>query len=117
MAKWGRPGKPNPTKDELARRTASRERYRGLSKADRKEQWIDGRDKDRVRADDKQRKANPSPSESKKRAARAKVRAAGKGGKCQVCGEAGQAHHGNYSKPLQVEYLCSQHHAGRHSGA
>lgn len=30
------------------------------------------------------------------------------------CGERGQAHHPDYDKPLQVEWLCSTHHAELH---
>lgn len=30
------------------------------------------------------------------------------------CGEAGQAHHPNYSKPLEVVWLCQKHHSEEH---
>jgi hypothetical protein len=34
---------------------------------------------------------------------------------CQVCGEMRvQAHHEDYSKPLDVMWLCTKHHAERH---
>lgn len=34
---------------------------------------------------------------------------------CEVCGSAkAQAHHGDYSKPLDVRWLCSTHHAEWH---
>ncbi len=34
---------------------------------------------------------------------------------CQVCGkEKAQGHHEDYSKPLDVVWLCSRHHADRH---
>ena len=33
---------------------------------------------------------------------------------CKVCGAKGQAHHHDYSKPLEVEWLCSVHHGREH---
>lgn len=34
---------------------------------------------------------------------------------CEVCGESvAQAHHDDYSKPLDVRWLCAQHHADIH---
>lgn len=29
---------------------------------------------------------------------------------CEVCGRKAQAHHEDYSKPLDVRWLCFQHH-------
>lgn len=34
-------------------------------------------------------------------------------GRCW-CGEIGQAHHEDYEKPLEVEWLCHRHHVERH---
>src|SRR5690348_6789417 len=33
---------------------------------------------------------------------------------CEVCGEKAQAHHDDYSKPLDVRWLCTRHHAEWH---
>jgi len=33
---------------------------------------------------------------------------------CEICGLAAQAHHEDYSKPLDVRWLCSLHHCDRH---
>lgn len=33
---------------------------------------------------------------------------------CEVCGELAQAHHDDYSKPLEVRWLCTKHHAEWH---
>jgi hypothetical protein len=33
---------------------------------------------------------------------------------CQVCGGKAQAHHDDYSKPLDVQWLCFAHHRQRH---
>ena len=33
---------------------------------------------------------------------------------CEVCGEEAEAHHEDYSKPLEVRWLCMQHHRATH---
>jgi hypothetical protein len=33
---------------------------------------------------------------------------------CEECGDKGQAHHKDYSKPLEVTWLCVRHHAEQH---
>ena len=33
---------------------------------------------------------------------------------CGVCGEKAQAHHADYTKPLDVQWLCPFHHARQH---
>lgn len=39
-----------------------------------------------------------------------------KKGRCEVCGsEKVQAHHDDYSKPLEVRWLCIQHHNEHHA--
>ncbi len=36
---------------------------------------------------------------------------------CKVCGSTeAEAHHEDYSRPLDVEWLCPKHHAERHRG-
>ncbi len=35
---------------------------------------------------------------------------------CVFCGKPGHAHHPDYSKPLEVVWLCRQHHADLHNG-
>ena len=36
---------------------------------------------------------------------------------CEVCGETrSQAHHHDYSKPLEVKWLCAKHHRQLHAG-
>ena len=33
---------------------------------------------------------------------------------CEICGENAHAHHEDYAKPLEVNWLCRSHHAERH---
>lgn len=33
---------------------------------------------------------------------------------CEVCGKKGEAHHEDYSRPLDVRWLCREHHAQEH---
>ena len=33
---------------------------------------------------------------------------------CGVCGERAEAHHENYSRPLEITWLCLKHHRDRH---
>ena len=33
---------------------------------------------------------------------------------CEVCGARAHAHHDDYSRPLEVRWLCRQHHAAEH---
>jgi len=35
---------------------------------------------------------------------------------CEVCGEKSHAHHDDYSKPLEVRWLCATHHMRLHCG-
>lgn len=54
-----------------------------------------------------------------KRAAQYAVSNAKRDGKlirqpCEICGEHAQAHHDDYSKPLDVRWLCATHHAEWH---
>lgn len=35
-------------------------------------------------------------------------------GPCEVCGDAAEAHHEDYSRPLEVRWLCRTHHAVVH---
>jgi hypothetical protein len=36
---------------------------------------------------------------------------------CEVCGERAEMHHDDYSKPLEVRWLCREHHLELHRSA
>jgi hypothetical protein len=61
-----------------------------------------------------------SPLDQKKRKARTSVMNALKSGRlikqsCRKCGKPAQAHHEDYDRPLDVIWLCSEHHAELHA--
>lgn len=35
---------------------------------------------------------------------------------CEICGKKAEKHHDDYSKPLEVRWLCREHHLENHSG-
>ena len=67
------------------------------------------------------RKYKADPANKPKIAARNKVAyalktGALKRGDCEVCGKPeGQAHHDDYSKPLDVRWFCTKHHGQAHA--
>lgn len=80
------------------------------------------RTKDWITKNPERRKANLLKYKEKnleKIKARAAVQHAVRDGKlqrqpCRDCGEKAHAHHSNYSKPLDVIWLCAEHHAQLH---
>jgi len=119
-----------------------REAYQSLSIEERRA-WVAQRDPEKVKASDhrRYRKKHPQPvwmsdaeriaardaSAKRTRAkypiqykARTAVNNALRDGRlirqpCEACGaEEGQAHHDDYSKPLEVRWLCGQHHRAAH---
>jgi len=60
------------------------------------------------------------PENKIKRSAKDRVKRAVKSGKlirlpCEICGDKkSQGHHEDYNKPLDVLWLCAQHHRDRH---
>jgi hypothetical protein len=68
------------------------------------------------------RKLDQEPERAHRRAVRIQTFMAIRNGKlkrqpCEVCGttERIEAHHDDYSKPLEVRWLCTTHHAEHHS--
>jgi len=60
-----------------------------------------------------------TPEQRRKSNARTYIRVYVRRGKlerrpCEHCGRAAQAHHGDYSKPLDVRWLCRAHHLALH---
>jgi hypothetical protein len=79
---------------------------------------------DKIRERDRERHAAryQSPVERAKRRARALVqRAIARGdlavSACERCGAKAEAHHDDYSKPLEVRWLCPLHHRHHHFSA
>ena len=85
------------------------------SKKQRKE-WYDNNKEKAFENAKRYIKKNPE-----KRRAHLMVARAIKSGKlvkqlCEICGEKAHAHHEDYSKPLEVRWLCPTHHMRHHHG-
>ena len=60
------------------------------------------------------RKRNPEKYKAQNAVNNAIARGKLKKQPCKICGKKAQAHHEDYSKPLDVEWLCHTHHAEVH---
>ena len=90
-----------------------REYYRRPGKADKARGWATRyrtANVEMVRAKDRARGHRNSP-ESTLAHNRARVL---ERQPCEVCGEKAEAHHPDYSKPLDVRWLCKRHHMIEH---
>jgi hypothetical protein len=81
-----------------------------------------GRNMDEVRRRDRKRheRMKDDPTYMARRSAVLALNAAVKKGEivrqpCEVCGADAQAHHDDYSRPLDVRWLCTKHHAEHHT--
>lgn len=98
-----------------------REWYRSKSLEERRA-MREQRDPERVREADRRRyheQQKNDPDAMKRRQAVSLVNNAIRDGRlqrqpCEVCGDPAQAHHDDYSKPLDVRWLCTTHHANHH---
>jgi hypothetical protein len=87
--------------------------------------WVALRDREKVRARDRERHHRKKVEAEYKRRRRAVFivnREIGAGrlerGACEVCGEVdAHAHHEDYDLPMDVRWLCPQHHADVHAEA
>ena len=114
------------------RRVAARKRYQSKSVEERRA-WVERRDKEKVRARDRARSRTPERREHNQRntkrwreenpekyAAQIAVNNAVRDGKleregCLFCDAPAHAHHHDYTKPLDVTWLCPRHHKLAHA--
>lgn len=100
----------------------TREWYRRKSMADRRA-WMGRKDPERRRANNTANRYRHAgePEEMVKRRARMAAKNAVRDGRlirrpCEDCGaEPAQGHHEDYSKPLEVRWLCVRCHSARHN--
>lgn len=97
--------------------------YQSKTPEERRRIFVAGRDPDRVRRQDNERyyRMKNDPEYALRREAVYKVHNAIRDGhmvrgNCEVCGELAQGHHDDYSKPLEVRWLCRVHHVEHHCG-
>lgn len=87
----------------------------GKFKADKNPNWLGGVSNDNMRYRNRQKERDPEKDDARRR-----VRLAVRAGKlirlpCEVCGETkSEGHHDDYSKPLDVRWLCRAHHVEHH---
>lgn len=115
-----------------------RDYYANKTPAERRKIFVEGRDKERVRRDDKARyhdnperradvaertkkwrQDNPKARKAQSTVANALRSGALTRGPCELkddtcCGKM-NAHHDNYDKPLEVRWLCRSHHMRHHA--
>lgn len=98
-----------------------REWYRRKT-PDERRAWVARRDPEKVRAADRRRYRRDKDKNNARMAVRKAVVAGDlERGPCAVCGVASpdgpkrnQAHHDDYSKPLDIRWLCPRHHNAEH---
>lgn len=96
-----------------------REYYRRAS-IEKRRAWVAGRNPLSVIRNERKRTRNQDPEFRRRESARHKARRAVKNGliekkACERCGsDRAQAHHEDYDKPLEVNWLCPLHHSERH---
>ena len=85
--------------------------------AEERRAWVARRDPEKARAADRARYERDKPKRRAQWTARNAVRDGRLlRGACEVCGaEKVHAHHDDYSKPLEVRWLCPKHHAANHA--
>jgi hypothetical protein len=97
-------------------------RFYGRKSMEERREIVRRRDSEKVRAADRARwPARKGKADyAQKTFARGQVQIALREGRirrgpCRVCGSPNtQAHHADYSKPLEVDWLCTEHHAAEH---
>lgn len=106
------------------RRRANGKKVNGRSSPERERAWralYNSTPERRARRAELMREYRKRPDLALRRNARAAVRLAIKAGTlvrqpCEVCGvKRSQAHHDDYSRPLDVRWLCATHHAAHHA--
>lgn len=105
------------------RKTPEKQRAYRAARAEYQKEWRN-RNRERRSADRLARWRDDVGGERAKARARQSVLRAVAAGSlvrqpCEVCGtdERVQAHHDDYSRPLDVRWLCTQHHAEQHTVA
>jgi hypothetical protein len=108
----------NPEKQRELRKNKEKRRYERKMRAERGESYVVGHPSNRKRLDEAAMAAAKQRKQTRRDTRRAINRGKLEKLPCQVCGMLDvEAHHHDYSKPLDVTWLCTQHHREVHNAA
>lgn len=91
------------------------ENIEAIREYDRKRSNLPHRVKQRKEINEKWRKDHPDRKNAHTKLRRAVKNGVVKQQPCWVCGEKAEAHHPDYSRPLDVVWLCTIHHRQAHA--
>lgn len=122
MPGWGRPRSCYCDICARCKRAAYMRAWYASKTFEERQAMRQGRDLELARKRDRERYARMKndPSFAARRIAVAALNDAVRSGRitrqaCEVCGAPAQAHHDDYAKPLEVRWLCTEHHALEHN--
>lgn len=88
----------------------------GKFKAEKNPNWLGGVSNDNMRYRRRQTEREPIQDAARRLVQRAVKRGTMTRLPCEVCGETkSEGHHDDYSKPLDVRWLCRKHHTEHHA--
>lgn len=89
----------------------------GYFSGDNNPRWLGGVSNDNMRYRTRQKERWPEKELARKAVRNALKRGQLKRTPCEKCGEPkSEGHHDDYSKPLEVRWLCRRHHIEHHKG-
>lgn len=85
-----------------------------IQKYEKEREQTDHRKQKKLEYQRKRRALNPEKNKARQIVSNAIRYGKLKKQPCEICGEKAQAHHEDYSKPLEIKWLCFKHHRESH---